>query len=169
MAAKKAAKKPASKQPKPPAPAAMGKAAAAKGQSARAQKAVSARMEKQAERGVGIKAQQSERNAVIKAADKEFGKGNYNLISGYNMKLPVTPESKGPNVYWAKGGDFKYTYSGKPGKLTAVAKGVGSVRKANTKITASNLSDPQIYNPFKTKTTTYVTKNRLNKKDTRKK
>ena len=168
MAAKKAAKKPASKQPKPPAPAAMGKAAAAKGQSARAQKAVSARMEKQAERGVGIKAQKSERNAVVKAADKEFGKGNYNLISGYNMKLPVTPESKGPNVYRAEGGDFLYTYSGK-GKLTAVAKGVGSVRKANTKITASNLSDPQIYNPWKTKTTTYVTKKSLNKKDTRKK
>jgi hypothetical protein len=148
MAAKKA------KQPKPPAPAAMGKAAASKGQSARAQKAVSARMEKQAERGVGIKAKQSERNAIVKAADKEFGKGNYNLISGYRMKVPV--------------GKSGFGYVGK-GDLTAVAKGVGSVRKANTRITASNLPDPKIYNPLKTSVTTYVTKNRLNKKDTRKK
>ena len=148
MAAKKA------KQPKPPAPAAMGKAAASKGQSARAQKAVSARMEKQAERGVGISAKKSERNAIVKAADKEFGKGNYNLISGYRMKVPV--------------GKSGFGYVGK-GDLTAVAKGVGSVRKANTRITASNLPDPKIYNPLKTSVTTYVTKNRLNKKDTRKK
>ena len=151
MAAKKAAKK-----PNPPAPpATMGKAAAAKGQSARAQKAVSARMQKQGESGVGIKAQKSERNAIVKAADKEFGKGNYNLISGYRMKVPDTSKQG-----WG--------YVGQ-GKLTAVAKGVGSVRKANTKITASNLSDPQIYNPWKTKVTTYVTKKSLNKKDTRKK
>ena len=151
MAAKKAAKKPASKQPNPPVKPGSG---GAKGQSARAQKAVSARMEKQAERGVGIKAQKSERNAVVKAADKEFGKGNYNLISGYRMKVPV--------------GKSGFGYVGK-GDLTAVAKGVGSVRKANTRITASNLPDPKIYNPLKTSVTTYVTKNRLNKKDTRKK
>ena len=153
MAAKKAAKKPASKQPNPPVKP--GRAGGAKGQSARAQKAVSARMEKQAERGVGIKAQQSERNAVVKAADKEFGKGNYNLISGYRMKVPDTSKQG-------------FGYVGK-GKLTAVAKGVGSVRKANTKITASNLPDPQIYNPMKTSVYTYVTKKSLNKKDTRKK
>ena len=152
MAAKKAAKKPASKQPNPPVKPGSG---GAKGQSARAQKAVSARMEKQAERGVGIKAQKSERNAVVKAADKEFGKGNYNLISGYRLKVPDTSKQG-------------FGYVGK-GKLTAVAKGVGSVRKANTRITASNLSDPQIYNPMKTSVYTYVTKNRLNKKDTRKK
>jgi len=163
MAMKKA------KQPNPPAPGAtMGKAAASKGQSARAQKAVSARMEKQAERGVGIKAKKSERNAIVKAADKEFGKGNYNLISGYNMKVPVSPSSKGPNVYMDKKSGVVYSYTGK-GQLTAVAKDVGSVRKANTKITAANLPDSKIYNPLKTKVTTYVTKKSLNKKDTRKK
>jgi hypothetical protein len=142
MAAKKA------KQPKPPAPAAMGKATAAKGQSARAQKAVSARMEKQAERGVGIPAKESERAAVIKKADKVFGKGNYNLVSGAKTKVPVYDKQTGNKSYALTGS----------GKLTAVSKGVGSASKANTKITASNVPSARIYNPWKTETMTNVTR-----------
>jgi len=108
------------------------------------QKAESARMAKQAERGVGISAKKSEREAVIKKADKVFGKGNYNLVSGSRMKVPTANPTS-----------FSYTGSG---KLTAVSKGVGSVKNAQTKITASNVPDAKIYNPVKTKTMTFVTR-----------
>ena len=111
----------------------------------RGQKAESARMAKQAERGVGVSAKKSEREAVIKKADKVFGKGNYNLVSGSRTKVPVSNSKQ------------SYGYVGS-GKLTAVAKGVGSVKNAQTKITASNVPDAKIYNPVKTKTMTFVTR-----------
>jgi hypothetical protein len=107
------------------------------------QKAESARMAKQAERGVGVSAKKSERNAVIKKADKVFGKGNYNLISGSRTKVPVSNSKQ------------SYGYAGS-GQLTAVAKGVGSVKNAQTKITASNVPSARIYNPFRTETITNV-------------
>jgi len=148
MAAKKAA--PKKTDPKPPkssmkqmakdAPGKMGQMAA----NSRGQKAVSARMSKQAERGVGVSAKKSERAAVINKADKVFGKGNYNLISGARLKVPTANPTS-----------FGYAGSG---KLTAVSKGVGSVKNAQTKITASNSPSATIYNPWKTKTTTYVTR-----------
>ncbi len=110
------------------------------------QKAESARMAKQAERGVGISAKKSERNAVIKKADKVFGKGNYNLISGAKTKVPVYDKQTGNKSYALAGS----------GKLTAVSKGVGSVKNAETKITASNVPSARIYNPWKTETITNV-------------
>jgi hypothetical protein len=112
----------------------------------RGQKAESARMAKQAERGVGVSAKKSEREAVIKKADKVFGKGNYNLISGAKTKVPV---------YDRQTGNKSYALTGS-GKLTAVSKGVGSVKNAETKITASNVPSARIYNPWKTETITNV-------------
>ena len=120
-------------------------AAKKKATSTRGQKAESARMAKQAERGVGISAKKSERDAVIKKADKVFGKGNYNLVSGARTKVPVSNSKN------------SYGYAGS-GKLTAVAKGVGSASKANTKITASNVPSARIYNPLRTETITTVTR-----------
>jgi hypothetical protein len=120
--------------------AAKKKAAPTKGQ-----KAESARMAKQAERGVGISAKKSERNAITKKADQVFGKGNYNLISGSRTKVPVSNSKQ------------SYGYAGS-GELTAVPKGVGSVGNAQTRITASNVPDAKFYNPWNRKTMTFVSK-----------
>lgn len=117
------------------------KAATSKGQ-----RAESARMSKQAERGVGISAKKSERAATIKKADEVFGKGKYNLISGSREK--VATSSKGKN---------SVGYAGS-GQLTAVPKGVGSVSNARTKITSSESPSPRIYNPFKKSMVTVVDK-----------
>jgi hypothetical protein len=121
------------------------KAAAKKSTPTKGQKAESARMAKQAERGVGISAKKSERNAITKKADQVFGKGNYNLISGTRTKVPVSNSKQ------------SYGYAGS-GQLTAVPKGVGSVGNAQTRITASTSPSARIYNPFRTETITVVSK-----------
>ena len=111
----------------------------------RGQKAESARMSKQAERGVGVPAKKSERAATIKKADEVFGKGKYNLISGNRDKVAISNSKK------------SFDYMG-TGKLTAVPKGVGSISKARTKITSSESSSPRIYNPWKKQMVTVVAK-----------